>query len=101
MKKIMITGVSALLFLTTSYLAIPEVSAVPQVTTEPCLSGYILTVRLDVYQVNSPWGLVSSNKLGFNTDAEVNAYTAAYNSTHTATQMYATVICRKAVGPVK
>jgi len=97
----MITGVSALLFLTTSYLSIPEVSAVPQTTTEPCKPGYILTVRLDVYQTNSPWGLVSSNTLGFNTDAEVSAYTATYNTTHTATQMYATVICRMVVGPVK
>ena len=101
MKKVMITGISALLFMTTSYLAIPEVSAVPQATTDPCKPGYIITARMDVYQTSSPWALVSSNTLGFNTDAEVCAYAAAYNSANTATQMYPTVICRRAVGPVQ
>lgn len=103
MKKVMITGISALLFVTTSYLAIPEVSAVPvpQATKDPCMSGYIITARMDVYQTSSPWALVGSNTLGFNTDAEVSAHAAAYNSTHTATQMYPTVICRRVVGPVQ
>ena len=99
MKKVLIAAASALMFMSASYVAVPEATAQGTVTPDPCLPGYKITMQFKMYTlVGSTWVYSYTYTLGFNTDAEISTYITNYNTTHTTTMISGTELCRRVVG---